>query len=567
MLDDRADCSLEIVLENIVDGVISIDRAGAIVWVNKTAVSMFGWSKEELLGQNVKLIIPSPDKEKHDTYIAKGKLGHYTDHILGAGRRLEAQRKDGSRMPVEIGLACYEHNGEIFYTSFIRDITERRIAEEKLEFIASHDPVTNLPNEDRCKNDMQLLINDQDSFAIIVLSLKHFRRISQNHGRDASYHVLRALTERFGVVTKDPLYFSRIDGEHFAVLTKNPEPELIARGLCEETRIAVNWNSIQLHALASAGVAYFKHGESGAATTSDTLIQHALTAAGSKIARKAFFDVGVFSPALGQKVDRESLIEKKLRQTVETNGLSLALQPKIQARTGLIVGAEALCRWNDPVLGTISPEEFIPIAERIGVIGELDAWVMQRALAEMRIFQDMKLDVSMAINISSLELRRADFVDYVGKALHLAGVDPKNVELELTESALVDEPEDTAEKLRALKKLGVSLSLDDFGTGYSSLSYLRLFPFDVLKIDRSFVIGTPDDYQLSALTRTIATLAQTLCLKTVAEGMETLEQAAFLKGIGIDVMQGYLFYKPVPAKDFAALALASKAKIQERDEQ
>jgi EAL domain-containing protein (putative c-di-GMP-specific phosphodiesterase class I) len=225
----------------------------------------------------------------------------------------------------------------------------------------------------------------------------------------------------------------------------------------------------------------------------------------------------------------------------------------------MLLGAEALARWHDPDLGWVAPAEFVPLAERVGIIGNLDDWILRRSLQEAASWRRAGLDLTVAVNVSAIELRNRDLVSRVRSAIRDAKCDPAQLVVELTESAVAEDPAEAVRQLRALKELGVSLSLDDFGTGYSSLSHLRQFPFDSLKIDRSFVIDLPGDPDACAIARAIVALARSLGIETVAEGVETEAQRDFLKELHVDIQQGFLHSRPLPPDEFLAVSMAGSA--------
>jgi len=241
-------------------------------------------------------------------------------------------------------------------------------------------------------------------------------------------------------------------------------------------------------------------------------------------------------------------MESRLRNAIRENALRLMLQPKIDFQTEKVIGAEALVRWQDAELGLISPVDFIPLAERSGQIRGITDWVLQQSLIEIRRYSSMGL--SVAVNFSALDFEQPDLIERISKALRDAHVEPGQLVIELTESVVADDPAATAQRMRELKSLGMSISLDDFGTGYSSLSYLRQFPLDTLKIDSSFVRHTPDDPDANAIAKAVGALAQALNMKTIAEGVETQAQADFLKSLSVDQCQGFLFSKPLAPEDF-----------------
>ncbi|MDR3437891.1 EAL domain-containing protein [Telmatospirillum sp.] len=549
---DLLTAPLSSILNSSIDGVFTTTAKGTIVWVNGAAQRMFGWSKEELLGKNINMIMPSPYKEKHDGFLAAFRPDHGITHVLGAGRWLEAVRKDGTRFPVEVGISVFEDNGERYFTGFVRDISERRAAENRLRFLATHDQPTGLPNGLLFIERVKEALDRSTPVAVIVLNVVGFWRVAERHGRFSAEHMIRVIACRLRDEAGTAGLVSRIHGESFAIMTADTEPQALAERLCAVVSRPIAWDSVNLHLSAAAGVAIAKPGD----IVPDSLLQDAHAAASHSLRWGACGGVSLFTADLGNRMARESLMEERLRAAVAENGLSLALQPKVRARDGVILGAEALVRWHDDQLGDVSPTEFIPLAERSGVIGDLGTWVLRRSLEHLAEWQRSGLTLTIAVNLSAIDLRQPDLAARIGRTISETGCNPSGVVIELTESAMADDPVQATERLHAIKDQGVSLSLDDFGTGYSSLSYLRHFPIDSLKIDRSFVMDTPDVPNAVAVARTIVSLAQSLGMKTVAEGVETRAQASFLRELGVEIFQGFLFSKPVPPDIFRKLALA-----------
>lgn len=564
MQDDLVTGPLMAVLETTTDGVFIVAQNGEIVWLNRAAEVMFGWNRAEFLGQNIKMIVPLPGRLGHDQHLAEFDPSRPLTHVLGSDIALEAERKDGSRFPVEIGISYYRQDGQLYFAGFVRDITERRSAEERLCFLASHDPVTGLPNDVLLTERLEKLLHNGLPVSVLVLTPIGFRRIVEWHGRAAAVHVLRVVADRLKAESGGMVFFSYLDGETFSVLTLDPAPEKLAARLCDLVSRPIAWESVNLYLPMAAGVA--SAGSGAKEDTVSSLTQDAHMAARHIRSHSPFQGVGLFTEELGERMVRETRLEEGLRaalsdetldrvMTSSGHGLSLVLQPKVWAADGILLGAEALARWTDDELGPVSPSEFIPIAERTGIIGRVSAWMLRRAMKEARLWQDAGLDLSVAINLSPIGLLQSDFVDVVARALDETGCNPARVEIELTETAVVEDPILAAEQLRALKDMGVSLSLDDFGTGYSSFSLLRRFPIDTLKIDRSFVIDTPHDNDAVAVVRTVVALAHVLGMRTVAEGVENRSQATFLTELGVDIIQGFFYSPPIDPDSFRDLAL------------
>lgn len=389
------------------------------------------------------------------------------------------------------------------------------------------------------------------AFSIVAVVLAGLFAIGKRYGLSAAEHALRTVARRLDVVLAGDGVLAKLEGELLAMMTFDPTSEAVAERVCAEIRRPIPWGMIDLHLGAAVGVA-----KADGNASAESLLRAAYAAALMSLTQNPRGGVTVFTPELGRDVLREARVEERLWKAVKDGALSLVMQAKARAADGRIIGAESLVRWKDAELGLVPPSEFIPIAERTGIIGDLRAWVMRRSLTEAAAWQRAGLDLSIAVNISAADFRQPDLAADIRDALAKAGCDPRRLVIELTESALVDDPLHATAQLKALKEMGVSLSLDDFGTGYSSLSQLRRFPIDTLKIDRSFVADTPDDAEAAAIARTIVALAQSFGMATVAEGVETAAQREFLCGLGVDVLQGYLVGRPVPPDRFRTLAAA-----------
>ena len=423
------------------------------------------------------------------------------------------------------------------------------LLEEKLHFASTHDAVTGLLCGPAFIKLVDEALSFERAFSVVIVVMDGLYRHGEHHGLPAGAHLLRTVAGRLGEICGHEEMLARIEGEIFAVLSFDPEPHLLAERLCAAIRQPVPWGAVELHLSAAAGIV----SSEGEWTGGTDMVPAGYTAARESLKFDARGGIALFTPEMRSRMLRETCIEDRLWLAVAEGRLELVMQPKVRARDGRVRGAEALVRWRDEILGAVSPAEFIPIAERSGIIGDLTAWVMRRALAQAAKWRSAGLDLTVAVNVSAVDLRQPNFVERVRDIIADSGCDAGRLALELTESCLADDPERAASQFRALKALGVSLSLDDFGTGYSSLSHLRRFPIDTLKIDRSFVIGIPDDEGAVSIARTIVALSQSLGMETVAEGVETAEQARILRQLGVTQFQGFLFSRPVTAEAFQCI--------------
>jgi PAS domain S-box-containing protein len=545
------------ILETSLDAAFTIQQNGLIVDSNKSATRMFGWSKEEFLGRNISSIVPEPIKSRHDANLLNFNPRIGISHILGNGKLLLAERKDGSNFPVEVGISSFTIDGQRFFTGFVRDMTEKQRHVDHLQYLASHDNDTDLLNYHGL---MELAgkIDAEPVEACIYIQIIGFHRIVAVQGREAGRHILRTVADRLRnflageVQPTGDVALARVGESAFALFTSRNDLD-IAKGCQATVKAPIPYEQMVLQVVARIGI-------SEQTVDAAESFRNAMSA--SEQVKQSCGGIFHYCASLSDKLRQELNMESRLRNALKENALRLLLQPKIDFQSEKVIGAEALVRWQDAELGLVSPVDFIPLAERTGQIRGITDWVLQQSLAEIRRYSIEGL--SVAVNFSSLDFEQPDLIDRVSKALADSNVDPKQLVIELTESVVADDPTATAQRMRELKALGIAISLDDFGTGYSSLSYLRQFPIDTLKIDASFVRHTPDNPDANAIARAVSALAHALNMKTIAEGVETRAQADFLKSLSVDQCQGFLFSKPLTPEDFhtfVTLRQSSAAKI------
>jgi diguanylate cyclase (GGDEF)-like protein/PAS domain S-box-containing protein len=432
------------------------------------------------------------------------------------------------------------------------DITERREIEEQLVQQALHDRLTGLPNRalfvDRLGQALEALPRMHGALAVLFIDLDRFKVINDSLGHEAGDAVLSELARRLTAAMRPGDTVARFGGDEFVVLCEGldhpAEAVVIAQRLHQDLSLPVSFQGSELVVTVSTGIAM--------TTSEGTLPSDLLRDADAAMyrakqdgrARSVVFADAMRAQALG-RLDTEM----ELRRALGDGDLRLLYQPLVELDRGEVVGAEALVRWQHATRGLIGPNEFITIAEETGLVVPLGEWVLEEACRQLACWQRQGRNLSMAVNLSGLQIVQPDFAQQVAAILQRTGVDSSALTLEITESVLMRDAEETMEVLRALKQLGVQLSVDDFGTGYSSLSYLKRFPVDVLKIDRSFVDGLADDPDDVAIVQAILALAASLGMSVVAEGVETRAQLEVLKGLGCTRAQGFAFSRPVAAAD------------------
>jgi diguanylate cyclase (GGDEF)-like protein/PAS domain S-box-containing protein len=470
------------------------------------------------------------------------------------------------------GLVDCDTNGRpLLMLGTLQDISERKQAEERIRTLAYYDSLTHLPNRQ--------LYNEQQSFALssarrhsskvatVLFDLDHFKRINETLGHSVGDRLLVAVAERLRQCVRDydaicradasssgsGTTLARLGGDEFilamADIDRVEDAAKAAQRLIEAMQEPFRLDEHEIVVTASIGISlYPDDGED-----SETLLKNADSALyHAKDAGRNNYQF--YNQSMNAKAFARLSLEGSLRRALEKQEFLLHYQPQVDARSGAIVGAEALIRWRHPDLGLVSPLDFIPLAEESGLIVPMGEWVLQTACAELKAWQDAgNRALRMAVNLSGRQFRQRDLVEVVQRAMNAAGIDPQTLELEITESVLMQDASETTRLLDNLRALGVHLSVDDFGTGYSSLSYLKRFPIDALKIDRSFIRDIASDPDDAAITTAILAMAGGLGLEVVAEGVETMEQLAFLRGRECQMIQGYLFSKPLPAEQMRAL--------------
>jgi diguanylate cyclase (GGDEF)-like protein/PAS domain S-box-containing protein len=543
-------------LEAAPDAMVVVDQGGEIVLLNVQAEKQFGYRRDELIGQKVKNIIPKGFAER---LIADGtrSAAEALAQQIGTGIELNGRRKDGSEFPIEIMLSPLESAEGILVTAAIRDITTRKKAEALMIHSSEHDFLTGLPNRmllsDRVNQAIRLAIRHKKKVAVLFLDLDGFKHINDSLGHPTGDKLLQSVGKRLVECVRGSDTVSRQGGDEFVVLLSEEEDSedvsVTAKRMLRAVAEAHFVDQHDLHVTCSVGVSLYPDDGLNA----ETLIKNADTAMyqAKENGRQTY---QYFKPAMNVRaVERQSL-EESLRRALERQEFVVHYQPKINLKTGRISGAEALLRWTHPTRGPVPPGQFIPVAEDCGLILPIGTWVLRQACQQAQAWVDAGLTLgTMAVNISAMQLRNESFVEGVFAILQDSRLDPRLLELELTESVLMKHAESTASILTALRERGVQVAVDDFGTGYSSLSYLRKFPIDALKIDQSFVsqiTTVPDEI---IIVKAVIGMGRSLKLRVVAEGVETQEQLAFLQAHQCDEAQGYYFSRPVLPEQFAKL--------------
>ncbi len=543
------------VFENTHEGIMVTDAEQRILMVNQAFSDHLGYSDEEVLGQTPALFNSGRQDAAFYQQLndSLAQDGHWRGEIWNRCR-------SGELLPQLLSISTIrDAAGRVLhYVCVYSDISKIKATEAKLEYLAKHDPLTQLPNRsllnERLEQALAQARQHQQRVALLILDLDRFKDINDSFGHAVGDRVLQQVGERIAERLPAQCTLSRLGGDEFTLVQEgNPslaDAERLATAIIERLQQPLQLPNGRVVVIgASVGISlYPEHG-----SRPDTLLQQADTAMyRAKADGKGRFRC--FCNEMTRGAQERLALEADLRQALEQQQFSLHYQPQMDIASGRLVGAEALLRWHHPERGMVPPDRFIPIAEESGLINPIGEWVLNEACRQGRRWLDAGLaPLTLAVNLSSRQLRHGDIAATVAAILAETGYPARLLELELTESALIESPEETVATLERLREQGVRVAIDDFGTGYSSLAYLKRFPLDVLKIDKRFVDDIPhsrDDMEIAAA---IVAMAHSLRLKVMAEGVETESQLAFLQDRGCDGYQGYLKSKPLPANAFSDL--------------
>jgi len=671
----RATRQVQAVLDNVPDGIVTIDAEGRIEGFNRAAERIFGWREAEVLGENVNMLMPADRRAEHDRYLADFRTTGESD-CLGIGfREVEGQRRDGSVFPLELSTAEMEVDGQrrfigvvrdlsrrkaaeaeyaklasavaqtadsvvitdttgvieyvnpaferitgysraaavgqtprivrsgkhsrpfyerlwktilagevfrdvfinrrrdgtLFYeektitpmrdertgeiTHFIstgKDITERMQMEQRLHYLAHHDALTDLPNRvmfmERLQTALGRARRNRRLLALLFLDLDRFKQINDTLGHEAGDRLLQQVARRFRNVLRQGDTVARLGGDEFALLLEDLRESDEALPVIDKLMAAFTEpfeiDGHEYFLTVSIGAAlYPQDGEA-----SETLLANADVAM-YRAKEEGRNKYRFYTTDMNARALERLALESKLRRALEQDAFVLHYQPKIDLETGAVSGFEALLRWQDPELGLVSPADFIPLLEETGLIVAVGQWVLRTACAQLRAWEaDGHEGLHVAVNLSAVQLARDDVPARVAETLAEIGLAAERLELEVTETVIMNDLEGTGAALERLRDLGVRLAIDDFGVGYSSLAYLKRFDIDSLKIDRSFVRDIATDEDDAAIVAAVVAMGRRLRLRVVAEGVETREQLRYLQDEGCREVQGFLFARPLPAE-------------------
>jgi diguanylate cyclase (GGDEF)-like protein/PAS domain S-box-containing protein len=551
----------QVTLNSIGDAVLTTDLLGNVTYLNLVAETMTGWSCEEALGRPLADVFKIIDGTTRQVAANPAQRAIKEDKTVGLAMDCMLVRRDGFESAIEDSAApIHNRDGRVAGAVLVfHDVSESRAIALKMSHLAQHDFLTGLPNRmlltERLSQAIGQARRHRKQVALLFLDLDNFKHINDSLGHAVGDQLLQSIADRLTAGVRATDTVCRQGGDEFVILLAEIEQPQDAAHVAETLLAALAVphfiDGHDLHVTLSIGISVYPDDS----IDLDTVMQNADTAMFHAKANGRN-NYQFFRADMNTRAVRRLFVESSLRRALKQGEFLLHYQPQIDLTSGAMIGAEALIRWQDPDLGLIYPEQFVPIAEECGLIVPIGRWALREACRQVQAWRDAGLRaVPVAVNISALEFRHKDFLEGVALILEETGLAPRYLELELTESILMHDAESSASVLEALKATGVQLAIDDFGTGYSSLSYLRRFPIDTLKIDQSFVNDIATDADNAAIVSAVIGMGNSLKQRVIAEGVETQEQLTFLQDWQCDVGQGFHFSHPLSAENFARLLL------------
>ena len=552
ILGSKVDAALRRLVDTNLVTVLFTDLAGNILNADDSFLKMLGYTSENLPRSIHDLTPPEHhrlDEEAFEKLMAFGACAPFEKHFL---------KHDGSQVPVLFGAALHEEE----IACFVVDLSQSKQTQEKLNHLAYHDALTDLPNQvlfkDRLKQAIALSRRNDQMQAVLLLNLDRFKTINDSLGYTAGDRLLQSVAQRLTSCVRESDTVARFGGDEFAILlTQIPRAQdaaNAARAIKQSLDQAFLFEDQEIFVSSSIGISVYPHDgrdTAGLLKTAGAALDRAKVQGGNNY---QFYTAGGTTRALKQLV-----LESNLRPGLERSEFFVQYQPQVDVRGFHLVGMEALVRWQHPILGLLYPTEFVPLAEDSGLIIALGDWILRTACAQNKEWQDKGLTpMRLSVNFSARQFQQPTFITDVAQILKDTNLDPRWLELELTESSIMKDPEEAIVKLHELKLMGIKVAIDDFGTGYSSLNYLKRFPIDTLKIDKTFVSDVCKDPHDTAIVRAIINLGHALDLTVIAEGVETKEQLQYLSALVCDVVQGFLFSKALSAAAFEELLVEQR---------
>ncbi len=548
------------------EAVLITDNDNCIVAANSALLHLCGYPLDEILGQDPQVLFSG-----RNTPESYGLIRRALDETGIWSGEIWKQHKDGSSHPIWMVVSeIRDTEGRLsHYVATLTDISERLLTNQTLLHLAYHDPLTHLPNRLAFESQTDLAIRgcerDHSQLALILIDLDHFKTVNDTLGHAIGDELLKSVASRLHECVRGSDIVARIGGDEFVVVLPNIDGVVMASSMASKIQrsLAEHPHNIGQHILyATPSIGISLYPEDG--VDRDTLLRNADVAmyhAKDSGRNNYQFYASRLNEAAGERLQMENALRRALASITPNHApFTLHFQPQISATTGQINGLEALARWHDPVLGDVSPVRFIHIAEESGLIQPLGDWILWEACRNIRAFHDAGLgDLRVAVNISAQQLRHENLPLIVRSILTCYELEPNDLELEITESTAMQNPELTQGILQALADMGITLSIDDFGTGYSSLAYLKHLPIQRLKLDRSFVNDIETNANDAAICAATVALAHNLGLEVVAEGVETHAQKDFLSRLGCDALQGFLYSQALPASRLIEFVTAQRS--------
>jgi len=552
----------EVTLHSISDAVIATDARGYVEYINPTAELLTGWGREQALGQAVNIlfrVINEQSREKITDPVVRclqtGESTPYPDYsAVLSQKNNEARAIRASAAPIR------NEKGKVLGVVVVfSDVTEARCMAQQMEHQATHDALTNLPNRTLFQVQLQKAIgrtiDSGQHLALLFIDLDRFKAVNDGLGHTCGDTMLKAVGMRLRASSRKDDMVARFGGDEFVIILESiyHETQETATAVAKKIRSTLEYpytiEGREYFITASIGISLFPSDGQDA----ETLLTNA-DAAMYQAKEKGRNNIQYYSQDMNIHSRERLLLEEELRHAIERQQLVLHYQPQMEFKTGKVLGVEVLLRWQHPRFGLIAPARFISLAEETGLIVSIGRWVIQAAAAQSKSWQDSGLpQLRMAVNLSPRQFMEEGVADMIARILEQNKLEPRYLELEITESLIMRDLDKTIDTLQSLKSMGVQLAIDDFGTGYSSLSYLKHFPIDCLKIDQSFVRDIDTNSSDAAITLAIIAMAHSMKLKVIAEGVETKEQFNYLKSHSCDEVQGYYFSRPLPANKIAGV--------------
>ncbi len=545
------------IFESSLDGIVVTDSDTVIQLVNPAVSMISGYSAAELIGKKTNYL----KSNRHDSEFYRDMWGVINKTGQWSGEIWD-RRKNGEIYPQWLSIIAFRDLwGRVSnYVGVFHDMSVVKRQEDELRYQARHDALTSLPNRTffqyRLQDSLTYASRHHEMLAILFLDLDNFKHINDSMGPTTGDTMLQEISRRLLGTVGETGVLARLGGDEFGILledVKNEENAVKTAGLIQEILAKpFRFKDHDFFLTVSIGITFFPNDGQEA----ETLLKNADMAM-FRVKENGGNGYEIFIAAMDREVSRRLTLEANLRRAIEQGELRVYYQPKVNLQSGRIVSMEALVRWQSAD-GIVSPAEFIPLAEKTGLIIPLGRFVLHAAAAQTKKWRDEGHDLRVAVNLSPRQFQEKNLLDMISDVIAETGLPPQGLELEITEGVVMANEENAIDIMTKMSHMGFFLAMDDFGTGYSSLHYLKQFPINTLKIDKSFVDNIPSDEENVAITSAIISMAKSLGLEVVAEGVETEEQLNFLRELGCDEMQGYYFSPPVPAADFSRMLAENK---------